>query len=93
MKIKVHKASERLPKLLPINEKKRRFQPASKRCMVWWKWKEVKNDSTRSFSVPDEVKFAKLYKGNIWQIEGITGGVEVIAWCYVPLLTDEILNP
>lgn len=86
MILKIIKTSKRLPKLLPINPKKRRYQIASKRCIVWWKWQNSINSSTMNPTTP---RFATLYVMG-WQIEGISGSTEVLAWAYIPENIDEL---
>lgn len=83
--VKIHTASERLPKLLPINPNKHRYQPMSKRCLVWWKWKN--NINNKIMALDDSPRFATMFRGH-WSIEGISGETEVLRWCYVPVLDE-----
>lgn len=81
--MKIHKTSKRLPKLLPINPKKKRYQSASKKCIVWWKWANDNNNKPSPIN-PIEPRIGRLYKNNVWSIEGIQGSIIVTHWMYIP---------
>lgn len=49
----------------------------SKRVLVWWQWKR---DSTRK----EQPRFGYyIFPMQYWQVEGITGETEVLAWAYI----------
>lgn len=81
LEINIYNAEEKLPKLLPIDPKKKRYQIQSKRCLVWFKLKDPDR-------IDLEPRFAVMFNNNYWVIEGIQGRSEILKWMYVPKAFD-----